>query len=107
MQAPTKKTSPRVICPTPPPTLFGWLASVLGITPPAYRGAGQPTGPSGGTFGPVPGYRQPRPSAPASCHGETAEQQPPIEQQPQDGDTYLTQPLHLEGPVTIVVGTRE
>ncbi len=108
MQAPTNKTPPRVICPTPPPTLFGWLASILGITPPAYRGAGQPTA-SGGTFGPVPGYRPPRPSAPsasASCHGETQQQQP-IELRGENGDAYLTQPVLLEGPVTIVIGSRE
>ncbi|MBE7450533.1 MAG: hypothetical protein HS111_17030 [Kofleriaceae bacterium] len=108
MQAPTNKTPLRPSCPTPP-SLFGWLANLLGLSAPAYRGAGQPTGSIGGTFGQSPCYRPPRPRAAETSHGGDAagpEPSQPIGLCPETGVPY-SQPVLLEGPVTIVIGSRE
>jgi hypothetical protein len=106
MQAPTDKTPSRRYCPAQPPSVLTWLGRLFGLTTPAYRGASQPTH---STIGNVPDYRPPRPKAPpAPCNGGNASQQEqaPIEQRGEDG-VPLTQPVLLEGPVTIVIGTRE
>jgi hypothetical protein len=109
MQAPINKTPQRTYCPPQPPSLFGWLARLLGLAAPVYRGSGQPTGSTlGQSLGPSPCYRPPRPKAPAPNGGDpTNQEQAPIERHGDNGDGCLTQPVLLEGPVTIVIGSHE
>lgn len=106
MQAPTNKPPLRTYCPAQPPSFFGWLARFLGLTAPLYRGASQPTGSASSH---APSYRPPRPSAPAPCYGGDAvdQEQAPLEHHGEYGGAYTTQPVLLDGPVTIVVGPRE
>jgi hypothetical protein len=106
MQGSTNKPPLRPYCPAQPPSFFGWLARFLGLTAPTYRGGGQPTG---STSGHAPHYRPPRPNAPAPCTGgeSTGKQPAPIEQHGDNGGACLTEPVLLEGPVTIVIGARE
>ncbi len=91
MQVPTTNPAPvRAPCPPPQPASFlGWLGGLLGLSAPAYRGVGQPRSSGGVVFGQAPGYRLPR------SRGST------------NGPTVLTEPVLLDGPVTIVVGARE
>lgn len=105
MQAPTNKPPLRPYCPAQPPSFLGWLARFFGLTAPAYRGAGQPTGSASSH---APSYRPPRPSAPTPCGGDAVDQeQAPIAHHGENGGAYLTQPVLLDGPVTIVIGPRE
>lgn len=109
MQGQTTNPAPvRAPCPAPQPASFlGWLASIFGLSAPAYRGAGQPTSSGGVVFGQNPIYRPPRPRRSPSCGGvDAGGQAPPIERSPENG-VALTQPVLLDGPVTIVVGARE
>jgi hypothetical protein len=106
MQAPTNKTS-RTYCPAQPPSLFGWIARILGVAAPVYRGTGQPTGSTLGQSLQTPGYRPPRPKAPAPNGGDTQQEQVPIERHGDGTAGCLTQPVLLEGPVTIVIGSHE
>lgn len=93
MQQTTNPAPVRAPCPAPqPPSLVGWIASIFGLNAPAYRGAGQPTSSGGIVFGQSPNYRPPRP------RGQDIGQA---------NGVALTQPVLLDGPITIVVGARE
>lgn len=111
MKAQTSNPAPvRAPCPTPPqPSLLGWLASLFGLTAPIYRGAGQPTTSGGVVFGQAPNYRPPHPRTQPVCPATASEQQQQ-QQQSAPGENRaatLTQPVLLEGPVTIVIGAHE
>ncbi|MBE7452265.1 MAG: hypothetical protein HS111_26295 [Kofleriaceae bacterium] len=110
MQAQTSNPAPvRAPCPTPPqPSLLGWLASLFGLTAPVYRGAGQPTTSGSVIFGQAPNYRPPRPRTQPVCPmGASEQQQQQSNASGEDGVATLTQPVLLEGPVTIVIGAHE
>ena len=102
-----------VRAPCPPPhtaSFLGWLAGLIGLVAPAYRGVGQPTSSGGAVFGRSPSYRPPRsrPRPSSSCPSiDSTGHAPTSERGRENGAAVLTQPVLLDGPVTIVVGGRE